>query len=101
VKRLTLAVAFWMAMGEPSALAKRTHSGRLGKKQCELACQHLLACAGWSFEQSATLAEFLICFDDCTIQSGDPRRRPGWACATETEDCAALTKCEAGGVRDK
>jgi len=68
----------------------------LSKKECDRICVRMVECAGMP-HQNSTVAEALICSDDCVFESRDKDRRPGWLCAARAKDCDALKACNAGG----
>lgn len=69
----------------------------LTRKQCAGVCQQLVACEGMSLADSATLAEYMICVDDCEVESKGKKTRGGWFCAADAKGCDALRACEPGG----
>jgi hypothetical protein len=89
---LLLAVVLGSSPGE----GKPRKAQSLSKKQCFRICTKLVECLGMP-HQSSTLAEVAICADDCTFESKDSERRPGWLCASRAEGCEALKQCNAGG----
>jgi len=68
----------------------------LSRRQCAAVCRQLLTCEGMSLSDSATLAESLICVDDCEVESKGKKTRAGWFCAADAAGCGALRACEPG-----
>jgi len=84
------------AIASASGQAKRRDGGSLSKRQCTEICAQMTKCLGLPADESSTLAETLICADDCVVESKDAQRRAGWLCASRAEGCDALKRCNAG-----
>jgi hypothetical protein len=92
---LLLAMVLAAARGEG-----KSRKPSLGKKVCFGACRQMMECAAMPHEQS-TVAEILICTDDCVFESRDDERRPGCLCASRAESCDVLKSCNAGGKGER
>jgi hypothetical protein len=99
VRSLSFVVCAVLLCGAADASGKPGKSGARGLKkvQCEAVCQQLLGCEGMSLADSSTLAESLICVDDCVAESKLAKKRAGWFCAADAKSCDALRACEPGG----
>ncbi len=42
------------------------------------------------------MAEYLICIDDCRMESKFPEKSSGWTCGAKVPTCVALAACQPG-----
>ncbi len=89
-------VLFAILLGSRPGESKPRKTASLSKKECVRICVEIGECLGLP-HQSSTVAEALICADDCVFESKDKERRPGWLCASHAEGCEALKACNPGG----